>query len=203
MKLTAQVKLLPASEQAASLLDTMHAVNAAASFAADRGFAAKVYSQASIHRLAYFAIRERFGLGAQHAVRAISKAVDAFARDKSVCPGFAPIGAIPLDDRLYRLIGLHAASINTTAGRIRCPFLVGDYFRAMLSGKRGQADLVYRGGQFFLYVTVEFQEAPPVAVQDWIGVDLGIRNIAVDSTGEKHSGEQVDRLRRRRQTARK
>lgn len=203
MKLTAQIKLLPTPAQAACLLDTMKAVNVAATFAAEQGFVAKVYSQASIHRLCYFTLRERFGLGAQHAVRAISKAVDAFARDKSICPVFKPDGAIPLDDRLYRLIGLQLASINTTAGRLKCPFVVGDYFAGMLTRKMGQADLVHRDGAFFLYVTVEIDPEPPLEPKDWLGVDLGIVNIAVDSTGEVHSGEAIDRNRRRRVTARK
>jgi IS605 OrfB family transposase len=203
MKLTVQVKLLPTPEQSTHLLDTMRRMNAAATYAAEQGFAAKVYSQASIHRLCYFTLRERFGLGAQHAVRAISKAADTFARDKSVSPIFRPDGAIPLDDRLYRLMGLQEASINTTAGRIRCPFVVGDYFAALLSRKMGQADLVLRDGQFFLYITVEYKEPPPVEPVQWLGVDLGIKNIAADSTGEIFSGEAVDRNRRRRVTARK
>lgn len=203
MKLTVQVKLLPSSEQATHLLDTMRAMNEAATHAARVGFDYKVYGQISIHRLCYTELRERFGLGAQHAVRAISKAVEAFARDKTICPTFRPDGAVPLDDRLYRLIGMQLASINTTGGRIKLPFVVGDYFAGMLSRKMGQADLIYRGGQFFLYVTVDFEEAPPVEAQDWLGVDLGIVNIAADSTGETFSGEDVQRNRRRRATGRK
>jgi IS605 OrfB family transposase len=203
MNLTVQIKLLPTAEQAVSLLATMRQMNAAASRAAQVGFANNVFGQVSIHRLCYREIREQFGLGAQHAVRAISKAVDSFARNKTIRPEFRPDGAVPLDDRLYRLIGLQTASINTVAGRIKLPFVVGDYFKGMLSRKMGQADLVYRDGQFFLYVTVEFEEPPPGEPKDWIGVDLGIVNIATDSTGESFSGERVNRNRRRRATARK
>ena len=203
MKLTVQVKLLPNAEQAASLLATMRAMNAAATHAAGVGFDHGVFGQVSIHGLTYYTIREQFGLGAQHAVRAISKAVDAFARDKATCPVFAPLGAVPLDNRLYRLIGLQTASINTTAGRIRCPFVVSDYFAGMLSRKMGEADLVYRDGMFFLYVSVDFEEPPPIKPAEWLGVDLGIVNLAVDSTGEAFSGETVDRNRKRKATARK
>lgn len=203
MKLAVQIKLLPSGEQATHLLATMRAMNDAATYAARVGFDYKVYGQVSIHRLCYAELRERFGLGAQHAVRAISKAVNAFARDKTICPIFKPDGAVPLDDRLYRLIGMQTASINTTSGRIKLPFVVGDYFAGMLSRKMGQADLVCRDGDFFLYVTVDFEKVPPIEVQDWLGVDLGIKNLAVDSSGETFSGEGVDRNRRRRQTARK
>ena len=203
MKLTVQVKLLPTPEQASSLLDTMQQMNAAATEAARIGFEHHVYGQVSIHRLCYVELRERFGLGAQHAVRAISKAVEAFARDKTVCPVFRPDGAVPLDDRLYRLIGLHTASINTTAGRIKVPIVVGDYFAGMLTCKMGQADLVVRKGEFFLYVTVEYEEHAPIEADDWLGVDLGIVNLATDATGETYSGEQIDRVRRKRTSARK
>lgn len=203
MKLTIQIKLLPSDEQATSLLATMRAMNAAATHAARVGFKNCVFGQGSIHRLSYQEIREEFGLGAQHAVRAISKAVEAFARDKTICPEFSPEGAVPLDDRLYRLIGMQAASINTVNGRIKAPFVVGEYFAGSLLRKMGQADLVYRDGQFYLYVSIEFEEPPSVEPKDWIGVDLGIVNIATDSTGERFSGENVERHRRRRNTARK
>lgn len=203
MKLTIQIQLLPSEEQAQSLLATMRAMNGAATFAARTGFDHEVFGQVSIHRLCYKAIRADFKLGAQHAVRAIAKAVEAFAGDKTICPVFDPLGAVALDDRLYRLIGLQAVSINTVAGRIRTPFCVGDYFREILSRKMGQADLVYRDGCFYLYVSVEFAEPPPVAVHDFLGVDLGIVNLATDCTGERFSGAQVDRNRQRKSTARK
>src|SRR5262249_18629823 len=157
-------------------------MNAAATYAARVGFDHHVFSQVSIHRLCYQELRERFGLGAQHAVRAISKAVESFARDKTTCPVFRPDGAVPLDDRLYRLIGMQTASISTTAGRIKVPFVVGDYFAGMLSRNLRQADLVQRDNGFFLYATVDYEEEPPVEPTDWLGVDLGLANLATDST---------------------
>jgi IS605 OrfB family transposase len=203
MKLTAQIKLLPSAEQAESLRATMHAVNAAAAFAAQQGFAAKVYGQVSIHRLCYFAIRERFGLPANIAVRAISKAVEAFKRDKTICPEFRPDGAIPCSDRTYRIASPQVVSLAVLTGRIRIPYVTGDYFAGMLSRAKGEADLVFRDGQWFLYITVDFEEPPPLEPKDWIGVDLGIVNLATTSEGEVFSGEQTDRVRRRRSTARK
>jgi IS605 OrfB family transposase len=203
VKLTVQIKLLPSAEQATHLLNTMRAVNAAATEAAQVGFQHEVFGQVSIHRLCYQQLRQQFDLPAQHAVRAIAKAVGCFSRDKTICPVFDPTGAIALDNRLYRLINLNTASINTIHGRIKIPFVLGDYFKGMLGHKAGEADLVYRDGQFYLYVTVEFPEEPPVEPTDWLGVDLGIVNLATDSTGEAHTGETVQRNRRRRATARK
>lgn len=76
MKLT--VQLLPTPEQKTALLETMARFNAAATYAAQVGFDAGVFGQVSLHHLAYAAIRTRFGLSAQMAVRAIAKAVECF-----------------------------------------------------------------------------------------------------------------------------
>ena len=38
---------------------------------------------------------------------------------------------------------------------------------------------------------VEVPEGSPVDPEGWLGVDLGIRNLATDSDGEHHSGAKV------------
>jgi IS605 OrfB family transposase len=204
MKLTLQLKLLPTVDQAAALLDTMRRFNTAATFAARQAFKAGVFSKPSIQKLAYRACRERFGLSAQMAVRAIAKATECFSRDKTICPVFRPDGAMTYDERILSFKDCHRVSILAVgAGRLMVPYVFGEYQAANLARIRGQCDLVSRDGMFFLYCTIEFQETPPVGVSDFLGIDLGIANIATDSTGEAFSGEKVDRNRRRRETARK
>ena len=66
----------------------MRAFNAAASYAPPVGFTAHVFTQQSIHGRCYRELRDRFGLSAQMAVRAIAKAVEVFKRDKTRCPVF-------------------------------------------------------------------------------------------------------------------
>jgi putative transposase len=204
MKLTLQLKLLPDGEQATALLGTMERFNEAASFAARAGFEAKVFSRPSIHKLAYREIRDRFGLSSQMAVRAIGKAVEVFARDKTICPEFRPDGAMSYDERILSFKDCHRVSILAVGiGRLMIPYVFGEYQAANLHRIRGQSDLVYRDGMFFLYCTIEFQEPPPVKVEDFLGVDLGIVNLATDSEGETFSGATVDHNRQRRATARK
>ena len=175
MKLTLQLQLLPTPEQTAALLRTLRQFNAAATFAAEQGFAAGVFSAPSIQKLAYWECRERFGLSAQMAVRAISKAAEMFRRDKMVCPVFKPDGAMAYYERILSFKDCHRVSILAVGvGRLMVPYVFGEYQAANLERIRGQADLVYRGGKFFLYCTIEFQEAPPVEVADFLGVDLGL-----------------------------
>ncbi|NNU95017.1 transposase, partial [Geobacillus sp. NFOSA3] len=60
-----------------------------------------------------------------------------------------------------------------------------------------QADLVLQNGIFYLLLVVDVPEGQPNSENGFIGVDLGIINIAVDSTGEVFSGSKVNGLRRR------
>jgi putative transposase len=203
MKLTIQLQLLPTPEQVASLLNTMERFNEAATFAARLGFDAGVFSQPSVHKLAYHAIRAQFGLSAQLAVRAIGKAVEVFARDKKVCPVFKPQGAVTYDQRNLSFKGLDRVSLSTLMGREIIGMVYGEYQRERFDRIKGQCDLVYRNGKFFLLATVELPEAPPLKVKTFLGVDLGIVNLATTSEGDSFSGKTTDRNRRRCATARK
>jgi IS605 OrfB family transposase len=183
------------------LLDTMERFNAAASFAARVGFDAGVFSQPSIHKRCYAEIRERFGLSAQMAVRAIGKAVEAFAtlkaKGRKECPGFRLRGAVTYDERILSFKGLDKVSLWTLDGRMILPLAYGEYQEERFGRLKGQVDLVYRGDKFFLYATVDMPEDAPVEVKDFLGVDLGIVNLATDSDGTTHTGEAVEKVRRR------
>jgi predicted transposase len=175
MKLTIQLQVLPTAGQATLLLDTMRQVNDAATFAARVGFDAGVFSQPSIHKRAYAEIRRRFGLSAQLAVRAIGKAVECFARDKTACPVFRPDGAVTYDQRNLSFKGLDRVSLATLTGREVIGLVYGEYQAERFDRIKGQCDLVHRGGRFYLLATVDLPEPPPVEVKDFVGVDLGVK----------------------------
>lgn len=197
MKLTLQLQMLPTESQRATLLNTMSAFNAAASYAARVGFDAKVYSQPSIHARCYYHLREAFGLSAQMAVRAIAKAVEVFKRDKTRCPTFRPDGAITYDQRILSFKGLDKVSLWTLQGRELIPLVYGVYQRERFDRLKGQVDLVYRDRKFYLYATVDIPEHATIDVHDWIGVDLGVVNIAVTSDGDTFTGETIEHTRQR------
>ncbi len=196
MKLTLQLQLLPTPDQKVDLLATMGRFNEAASFAARVGFDAGVFGQFSLHKLAYKEIRERFGLTSNMAIRAIAKAVECFQRDKKKCPVFKPRAAIIYNQRIMSFKGLTAVSLCSLAGRLLIPFVCGDYQKERQGRIKGEADLVYRQGKFYLLCTIDMPENAPIEPANMIGVDLGIVNIATDSTGETFSGGNVEKVRR-------
>jgi putative transposase len=203
VKLTLQLQILPDAEQRSRLLITMERFNQAATFAARKGFDASVFSQPSIHKLAYAEIRSKFGLSAQMAVRAIGKAVECFLRDKTKCPVFEPHGAIIYDERVMGFKGLDKVSLwAMPEGRVIVPLVYGEYQKKRFDRIKGQADLVYRKRKFYLYCTVDLPDGAPIEPTDFLGIDLGIANIASDSDGKRYSGSELKSVRHRQRRLR-
>lgn len=197
MHLTMQLKLLPTPEQAGSMLRMMERFNAACDALAALAFANRCANKVELQKLAYHDIRRDFGLGAQMTVRAIAKVVEVYKRDKSVQPTFRPHGAIVYDQRILSWKGADRVSVLTNDGRQIMPWVCGAYQRAMLDRARGQADLIHRDGMFFLYVTIDVGDVPEGDPAEYLGVDLGHKNIAADSDGDTFSGALNASLRRR------
>ena len=194
--MTLPVKLAPTPEQHAALLATVERFNAACDWLGGVAFAERCANKVVLQRLAYYETRARFGLAAQLSIRAIGKVVEAYKRDKTIRPRFRPHGAVPYDERIMSWKGVEHISLLTLDGRAVVPVVLASYQTARLDRRRGQADLIYRDGTFYLYVTVEAPEPPVGEVPDYLGIDLGIVNLAVDSDGTTYSGEPVERQRR-------
>ncbi len=191
------LKLIPTKEQHHALLETMHAFNEAANYVAGMAFAEKTANKFALQKLVYGELRTTYKLASQLAIRAISKASEAYKRDKSIQPTFKPEGAIIYDERVMSLKGLLSVSLLTLHGRVLVPFQVGAYQAARLDAIKGQADLIYRHGRFSLAVTLEVPTPPRGEVTNTLGVDLGIVNLATASDGETFSGETIESTRKR------
>jgi IS605 OrfB family transposase len=198
MNTTLMVKLAPTNEQHTLLLATMERFNEACNWIADVAFEHRTAGKYKLQKMLYHEIRDSFGLSAQMTVRAISKVTEAYRRDKRIKPTFNPHGAIVYDQRILSWKGIDRVSLLTLEGRELIPVIMGGYQANRLAayGKRGQADLIYRDGTFYLAVVVDIPEPPPSEGTGVLGVDMGIANLATDSDGETYSGEQVDAKRR-------
>lgn len=191
------VKLDTTQEQYDSLLETMHRFNEACNYIANIAFKNGCVNKIELQKLVYYDVRDRFGLSAQHSIRAIAKVVEAYKRDKSIKPEFEPDGAVVYDQRILSWRKLEAVSILTLKGRQIIPIRIGEYQKARLDRIRGQADLLFRDGVFYLAVIVEAPEPSKFDPVGALGVDLGIVNLAVDSDGEVYSGSDVKKVRER------
>jgi IS605 OrfB family transposase len=214
MQLIAQVKLLPTPHQHQLLEATLRQANAACAFASALAWETRTFHRFALQRLCYAELRARFALSAQLAIRVLAKVADAYRTDRrdrlerTAPHTFRADGAIAFDDRLLSW-NLHAdgpdaqtVSIWTLGGRQRIAFACGEPQRQLLRTRRGESDLVRRDGSWYLLATCQVEPAPAQAPLGVLGVDLGVRNLAVDSDGEVHSSAALNGLRQRRRRQR-
>src|SRR5487761_583700 len=180
-----QIRLETNEQEKVLLLETMKQYNSAANFVAQKAFELKLANKYELQKLFY---RE---------IRVISKAVEAYKRDKSRQPHFRLNGAIQYDQRNLSWKGIDRVSLITLNGRIKLQTRIGEYQRSRADRLRGQADLLYLRGVFYLVAVVDTPEQSEYDPEGTLGVDLGIENLATDSDDEVFSGMRVEKTRQR------
>lgn len=198
MILTAKVKLQPTEAQANGLKQTLETANAACNQISDIAWQARTFGKFAIQKVVYNNIKSEFGLTAQVVIRCIAKVADAYKLDKKTKRTFKQHGSIAYDSRILSWkLEQREVSIWTVDGRQKISFLAHDRALELLSGKRGESDLCLIGGDFYLFTSCEVDEADTKDVDDFLGVDLGVTNIAVDSDATVYSGSAVNNVRYR------
>ncbi len=202
MKLTAQIRLDPTAEQAAILLETMETANAACNAISEYAWSEKVFSKFKLQKAIYYDIKERFALTAQVVVRCLGKVADTYKADKKRPHQFRKRGAVVYDSRILKYFTeREEVSIWTLDGRARIPYKVGGPHARLLEYQKGESDLVYRPpkgsgkGFFFLLATCDVPEDDETLVDDVLGIDLGIVEIATTSDGDRFNGALVEAKR--------
>lgn len=206
MKLVAQIKLLASCQQKQVLLATLKKANEACNRMSKYAWQNKCFKQFALHAACYHNIREEFALASQLIIRCNAKVTDSYKLDKATKRTFRPTGSIAYDSRILTFFTEESQiSLWTVAGRMKIPFAVGELQKEMLLTQKGECDLCFVGGEFYLMVVCDIPEAPMRSLvaspqneaTEFIGVDLGIVQIASDSEGNQYSGEAIRSLRRR------
>lgn len=198
MQLTAKVKLTPTEAQAESLKRTLETANAACNYISDVAWRERTFGKFQIQKLVYHDVKIDFGLTAQLVIRCIAKVADSYKIDRKVKRTFKPHGSIAYDSRILSFKpDKNEVSIWTVDGRQKVGFVTHDRAKELLAGDRGEADLCLIDGEFYLFVACSVDEPDPKDVDDFLGVDLGIKNIAADSDGNHYSSGHLNNLRKR------
>jgi IS605 OrfB family transposase len=195
MKIVLKIKLNPTEKQKKDLLATMEQFNAACNYIAQVAYEKKIASKFKLQKLVYKTVKKEFKLSAQMTIRAIAKVCEAYCRDKKILPKFSLEGAIVYDDRIMSFVKGDKVSLWTIAGRQQIALVMADYQREQFQYRKGQADLVMIGNSFYLFVTLDIKESEQIIPQEFIGVDLGIVKLLVDSLGNEVAGELIEKIR--------
>ncbi|WP_326644476.1 transposase [Streptosporangium sp. NBC_01755] len=216
MKFVVQVRLFPTPAQEAALADTLRLCNDAANLVSGVAWETKVFRNYDL-RLHSYGDLKAMGLSAQPAQHVIKKVSDAYTTVKAQVSAelrtplakpiaFRPDAAQPFDDRcLSWQVEARTVSIWTTGGRMKgIRFACSDeQARALAAYRKGESDLIHRDGMWLLIATCDVPDADVTEPDAFLGVDLGIANIATTGDGERHSGRHLNAVRHRNRELRR
>ncbi|MGI5322815.1 RNA-guided endonuclease InsQ/TnpB family protein [Actinomadura nitritigenes] len=220
MKIVVRVKLIPDATQTVALERTLHTVNECANQVSAASFTAYGLNGSikNLRSMAYGQLKAE-GLGAQAAQHVIKRVVDAYTTLRATIRAenlggqgakrrrkamsrpiiFRLDAAHTYDDRcLSWNCDAQTVSLWTMDGRLKnVRFACSEAaLKQLTEYRKGESDLAFRDGKWFLVATCEVPEAERYEPRDWIGVDRGITNLATTSDGDNHSGRRLDRYRR-------
>ena len=203
------VRLFPEPGQAVALRQTLVACNAAANAVSGLAWDRRVFRAFDLQKVAYGLAKSEHGLAAQAAVRTIKKVADAYRLDPKTKRSFRPLAAQPFDDRClsWRFDDARpggTVSIWAVAGRLKGLHFKGspEHVALLRAHRKGESDLVHRDGKWFLYATCDIPDVTVREPRGFLGVDLGIVNIATTSDGVRESGKELNRRRHRNRVLR-
>ncbi|MFG2056863.1 RNA-guided endonuclease InsQ/TnpB family protein [Micromonospora sp. NPDC048930] len=224
MKIVVQVRLYPDAAQRAALRTTLDLCNDGANLASAEAFQRRTYAKQALQRLTYGRLKA-MGLSAQPAIHVARKVAGAYATLKAnIRTGnlgkpwskrrrkaeakpivFRRDAAQPFDDRcLSWQLADRTVSIWAVGGRLnRVRFGCSEQqYATLVAHRRGESDLVHCDGKWFLYATCDIPDVEVKEPDGFLGVDLGIANIATTNDGTRHSGKGLNRVRHRNQRLR-
>ena len=205
MNITVKVKLNTNEIQHSALMRTMYTFNDVCNDISNQAFQAKEYQKVQLHHMVYKGQREALpNFSSQLVIRAIGVVSDSYKvkRNRHQQNYFKQTSAVVYDDRIitFKENSVHgqkakpSVNIWTNDGRMEIPIKI--YDEEKFKYRQGQVDLVYQNGKFYLLCTLDIPSQEKYDAKGVIGIDLGVKNIAVTSQGDVFSGEHIEKKRK-------
>jgi len=194
---TLACKLMPTQEQRAEIDATLTAFADACNCIAEVARSIHSSNKVKVQHACYQDVRDRFGLSANLAIRAIARVCAALKVKSKAHSTFEPT-SIDYDQRIFSFREWDwTFSLTLLHSRERIETTLGDYQKGRLKGHTPtSATLVKRrDGMFFLHVQLKSTAPIPQTPTGTLGVDLGRRRVAVDSDARPYEATEVNRLR--------
>lgn len=196
MLLIVKSKLITNQEKHDSLLKTIGSFNEACKYILVNTYKNRIFSKISLKKRLYYQIREKYNLSSQMVVRTLVKVSKSHKVDKKACLEFKFHRAIVYYHCISTIKTTYLISILTLDGRIEVKIKYGEYRKLDYNRVRGQADLIYKNDTFYLMMVVDLPEDSLIDFEEeFLGVDLGIVNIATTSDGKIFSGKKCTETR--------
>ena len=198
MKKILKIKLMTDDFQNRALKRTMGMFSEVQNEISERAFKEKEYRKFQVHKIVYHAIKQKYkDFSSQLIIRAIDNVSNSYknkGQQTNRPHGFKNTGAVVYDERIISF-KQNLVNIWTTEGRLKIPIHIWNM--ELFKFRKGQCDLINQNGTWFLVVTVDISEKTKYIPKECIGVDLGIKKIAITSDGDSYSGEILEKKRKK------
>ena len=202
---TVKAKLVVTPNVAEELKKTMREFAKACNLIAAAASEQKLHRRYDLHHAIYNQIREQTNLPSQHTINAIAKVSEAFTRERNKRHRFKQLSSVHYDSRTLTLTRDFREARLTVCpkGKVSGELQMAAALREKLqTWKIGSADLIFRDGEFYLHITIN-RDAPEVSEpSDSLGVDLGVKRVAVTSDNTFHTAKFIQHKKRRFQAIR-
>ena len=204
MKLTLKLKLKTSEEELKKLSDTIQKYSEVINHVSELIKETNIKNPFTLQKQYYHQIRNKFDLSAQITCNAMKQACASYkVGNKKKTRLFKPMASMPFDDRMLSFKN-NQISILTLNKRIKLDLIVyGEKPLECLKRRKGESRLVIKNNKAFLHILYETPEVIQSNPTKFLGVDLGIVNIATTSEGQTFSGKNIDKVRNKYQKLKK
>jgi len=202
MKLVRTIKIrLP--KEAEFIMPTIDAYTKAFNYVCQTGWDNSDSNGVSLHSRTYTTIRKY--LPSQLTISARMKATEALKavktrvkkKQKTSCPQ-SKQSSIRYDARSYNVwFNRNELSLLTIDGRKVIQISVPEYYKKYLDWKRCTAELFIRNNKVFLNIVFSKDITDPVLTGKVVGIDRGIKKIAVTSNNQFYGGGHISKVSNR------
>src|SRR3712207_2912595 len=175
MQRTIRIKLQPTPEQADALLETRRQFTDVFNHVAAYGLQERIKNGVTLHHALYYPLKAQYpDLVSDLHIQARVKATEAVASALQLAKDPTRTVSQPrswgcaprYNQHTYKVDWQHqSVNLATVAGRQHIPFTVPDYARQYIGCATDSADLILRGGDWWLHVVVTIR-APDVQPND-------------------------------------
>ena len=178
------------------MIETIKTFNEACNFLSEQIFAEKLFNKYDIHKKYYRILRNTFNISSQFAIRIIGKVSNSYIFNKNNLHVFKEFSSVNLDKWLLSFKN-NICSIATLTKRIKVEWK--SRFNIYELNKTDSAKLLYdkKLKKFYILISHNKECKDVVACEGFLGVDLGISQLAVSSNKKFYSGKRVKHVRKR------
>ena len=190
---------------------TIQAYTSAFNHVCKHGYDSKEFNGVTLHHQTYNYCRQEFNLPSQLAISSRMKATEALKSirerqkqgKKASCPQ-SKQSSVRYDDRSFSVdFAKNEVKLLTLNKRVSVPISVPEYFKQYINWKRCSADLFQTyDGKTFLHIVFETETPNVVINEERVGIDRGIKKLAVVSDNRffgggklKHISQRYEKLR--------